>query len=261
MNFELLTSKKNKPMLKDPTAACTGILVFREEKGTYWRCIHYRVGWMVTENTKCQGKAVTFDGNFELTAAHNHYGDEIHAEMKRFQVSFRSKQSQARPPRSIIGKALKEVSKEAWGRIRRSFAAKNIRSIRHENNLEPANPKNLQLLVKKFGQGLKCADALVHLQRSMVRMSIREETKFSMTLNAAFRLEINMILALDSGSAKLWDEMVPKIYAFDSFFYPELAKKGPKAVLNWMINSDLFYLLFALFVVCLLLMNVIVVYQ
>uniref|UniRef100_A0A915E6Y7 Ubiquitin-like protease family profile domain-containing protein n=1 Tax=Ditylenchus dipsaci TaxID=166011 RepID=A0A915E6Y7_9BILA len=33
MNFELLTSKKNKPMLKDPTASCTGILVFREENG------------------------------------------------------------------------------------------------------------------------------------------------------------------------------------------------------------------------------------
>uniref|UniRef100_A0A915DVE9 Ubiquitin-like protease family profile domain-containing protein n=1 Tax=Ditylenchus dipsaci TaxID=166011 RepID=A0A915DVE9_9BILA len=26
----------------------------------------------------------------------------------------------------------------------------------------------------------------------------------------------------------MWDEMVPKIYAFDSFFYPELAKRGPK---------------------------------
>uniref|UniRef100_A0A915CQT1 Ubiquitin-like protease family profile domain-containing protein n=1 Tax=Ditylenchus dipsaci TaxID=166011 RepID=A0A915CQT1_9BILA len=38
----------------------------------------------------------------------------------------------------------------------------------------------------------------------------------------------------------MWDEMVPKIYAFDSFFYPELAKKNPRAVLNWTINADLF---------------------
>uniref|UniRef100_A0A915DE02 Ubiquitin-like protease family profile domain-containing protein n=1 Tax=Ditylenchus dipsaci TaxID=166011 RepID=A0A915DE02_9BILA len=38
----------------------------------------------------------------------------------------------------------------------------------------------------------------------------------------------------------LRDEMVPKIYAFDSFFYPELAKKGPKAVLNWTINAYIF---------------------
>uniref|UniRef100_A0A915DA79 FLYWCH-type domain-containing protein n=1 Tax=Ditylenchus dipsaci TaxID=166011 RepID=A0A915DA79_9BILA len=112
MNFELLTSKKNKPMLKDPNGFMYWNFGISREKRTYWRCIHYRVGWDGTENTNL--------------AAHNHYGDEIRAEMKRFQVSFRSEQSQARTTSKHYRKALKEVSKEAWGRIRRSFAAKTF---------------------------------------------------------------------------------------------------------------------------------------
>uniref|UniRef100_A0A915DHM7 Ubiquitin-like protease family profile domain-containing protein n=1 Tax=Ditylenchus dipsaci TaxID=166011 RepID=A0A915DHM7_9BILA len=119
MNFELLTSKKNKPMLKDPNGCMYWNFGISRGKRTYWRCIHYRVGW--------DGRAVTFDGNFELTAAHNHYGDEIRAEMKRFQgIVQKQAVSSKDPPRSIIGKALKEVSKEAWGRILRSFAAKTF---------------------------------------------------------------------------------------------------------------------------------------
>uniref|UniRef100_A0A915E9P4 Uncharacterized protein n=1 Tax=Ditylenchus dipsaci TaxID=166011 RepID=A0A915E9P4_9BILA len=153
-----LNVEASRPANRIPTAACTGISVFQEENGPIGDAFTTELAGMVLKtlsakvpfykNSSNFGWAVTFDGNFELTAAHNHYGDEIRAEMKRFQgIVQKQAVSSKDPPRNIIGKALKEVSKEAWGRIRRSFAAKNIRSIRHENNLEPANPKSLQLLV------------------------------------------------------------------------------------------------------------------
>uniref|UniRef100_A0A915DA72 FLYWCH-type domain-containing protein n=1 Tax=Ditylenchus dipsaci TaxID=166011 RepID=A0A915DA72_9BILA len=110
MNFELLTSEKNKPMLKD-SDNCLYWKIIPRGKRTYWRCIHYRTGWDGTENTKCDGnlifhffggnssftrRAVTFDGKCEINSAHNHYGDKNHAEVKRFQESFRSKHSLVR---------------------------------------------------------------------------------------------------------------------------------------------------------------------
>uniref|UniRef100_A0A915D041 MULE transposase domain-containing protein n=1 Tax=Ditylenchus dipsaci TaxID=166011 RepID=A0A915D041_9BILA len=104
--------------------------------------------WMDgTANTKCGGKGLTCDGNFELTSAHHHYGDENRVEAKRFQgIVQKQALSSKELPRRVIGNALNKISKQAWGHIRRSFVANNIRNIRHENKLEPANPKNLQSL-------------------------------------------------------------------------------------------------------------------
>uniref|UniRef100_A0A915EB70 Serine hydroxymethyltransferase n=1 Tax=Ditylenchus dipsaci TaxID=166011 RepID=A0A915EB70_9BILA len=56
MNFELLTSKKNKPMLKDLNDYMYWNFGISRGRRTYWRCIHYRVGWDGTENTKCPGE-------------------------------------------------------------------------------------------------------------------------------------------------------------------------------------------------------------
>uniref|UniRef100_A0A915DWY1 FLYWCH-type domain-containing protein n=1 Tax=Ditylenchus dipsaci TaxID=166011 RepID=A0A915DWY1_9BILA len=103
MNFELLTSEKNKPMLTD-SDNCLYWKIISRGKRTYWRCIHYRTG-----------RAVTFDRKCEITSAHNHYGDKNHAEMKRFQgIVQKQALSSKDAPRSIIGSALKEVSNEAW---------------------------------------------------------------------------------------------------------------------------------------------------
>uniref|UniRef100_A0A915DTH6 FLYWCH-type domain-containing protein n=1 Tax=Ditylenchus dipsaci TaxID=166011 RepID=A0A915DTH6_9BILA len=78
MKFELLTSKKNKPMLRDSDGYIYWKIVARANR-TYWRCIHYRAGCDGTNNTKCDGRAVTFDGKFELTTPHDHFEEENHA--------------------------------------------------------------------------------------------------------------------------------------------------------------------------------------
>uniref|UniRef100_A0A915CZC1 Uncharacterized protein n=1 Tax=Ditylenchus dipsaci TaxID=166011 RepID=A0A915CZC1_9BILA len=65
-------------------------------KRTYWRCTFFQTGWDGTSNTKCGGKGLTSDEKFELTLAHNHYGDENRIEAKRFQGIIQSKQFPAK---------------------------------------------------------------------------------------------------------------------------------------------------------------------
>jgi len=168
--MELLPSEKNKSMghLDDH-------LYWRESertssKGTrtYWRCIFFQAGPDGQTSSKCPGKhfglvlisfahhknvifsgrAVTFDGGANETTSHNHHGDKDRVERKRMQGRIQEEAMKSKEaPRSIIAKAIQEVPEEARPLIRRSLFGRNIRNIRHEAKLEPANPKTLKELV------------------------------------------------------------------------------------------------------------------
>uniref|UniRef100_A0A915EUL0 FLYWCH-type domain-containing protein n=1 Tax=Ditylenchus dipsaci TaxID=166011 RepID=A0A915EUL0_9BILA len=197
-------------------------------KRTYWRCTFIQTGWDGTSNTKCGGKGLTSDDNVTLTLAHNHYGDENRIEAKRFQgIIQKQAVSSKELPRRIIGSALKEIPKQAWGHIRRSFVASNIRNIRHENKLEPGNPKNLQLLVVPIDFRMFYDEVFLKFDgwNGAELVLIFSTNKFLIFLSPKRTSgRWNLLLAQRS----MLDLTLPEIYAFDSFFYPELAKKDQK---------------------------------
>uniref|UniRef100_A0A915E790 Uncharacterized protein n=1 Tax=Ditylenchus dipsaci TaxID=166011 RepID=A0A915E790_9BILA len=97
------------------------------------------------------GRAVTFNGKLSVTAEHNHLGESARVELKRLQgVVQRKAVLSKEAPRSIVADCIAGVSEEAKPLVRRSLLARNIRSIRNEENLEPANPKNLHELLSKI---------------------------------------------------------------------------------------------------------------
>uniref|UniRef100_A0A915E3R3 Protein FAR1-RELATED SEQUENCE n=1 Tax=Ditylenchus dipsaci TaxID=166011 RepID=A0A915E3R3_9BILA len=83
-----------------------------------------------------------------VTTEHNHLGDSARVELKRLQGVVQNKAVLSKEaPRSIVADCIAGVSEEAKPLVRRSLLARNIRSIRNEENLEPANPKNLNELL------------------------------------------------------------------------------------------------------------------
>uniref|UniRef100_A0A915EL79 FLYWCH-type domain-containing protein n=1 Tax=Ditylenchus dipsaci TaxID=166011 RepID=A0A915EL79_9BILA len=115
---------------------------------TYWRCIFWKRGSDGEVGFKCPGRAVSFSDGIQITAEHNHNGEKARVELKRMQGSLQKQAMESREaPRAIIGKAIQKVAEEARPLIRRSLMGRAIRRRRHEEKLEPANPKNLKELV------------------------------------------------------------------------------------------------------------------
>ena len=98
------------------------------------------------------GRVVTFEAGgqekIEITSKHNHEGDQTRVELKRLQGDVQEEAMKSKEVlRGILAGCLLTVPEDAEGFVDRSNVARNIRNIRHQAKLEPANSKSLDKLV------------------------------------------------------------------------------------------------------------------
>ena len=147
-NYEMLKSEKDRDMLH-----FHGYLYWRNnskrnyrgEERVYYKCIYCYKGNDNNVTSKCSGKAVLFNGDASVTAAHNHAADPNVVELLRVQgnVARQAIHNPQQIPRNIGAAAIEQAPAFVRPLINLENIGRNIRNRRHHNNVEPANPATL----------------------------------------------------------------------------------------------------------------------